>query len=413
MMTDQKSKLGAIMFTDIVGYSGMMEEDEEKTVAVIKEHNRILFPLIEGHQGELIDAIGDGLLVVFDSALSSCKCALDIQKGIDQYNSEEGNAGCFYIRIGIHLGDIRIEDNRLYGTGINIAARIEPLALPGGICISEDIHKQLIGKIHTGVTDMGYKTLKNIKQKVKVLRLHTGSEQKGELSGIKQELIQAREELRSKTEKPDSFENKLESKITGFVENILDKAIVEWNDKPAGRDGNKHVHDNLRGLEGLKKLENLKELENLKHLDIKIGSGHGKGRHKKNKKDNNYIEELAAGIALTIGFGFVYIKFDIWWMLLLALFAGVIPTIKGISGFIKSRGDRKKLQSTNEKNYESKILSVLQELGGKTTVIQLASNLELSLDETQQYLDSFVKKGYLNQEIDPNGVLFYEIPKLL
>ncbi len=110
MIHMKKTKLAAIMFTDIVGYSRMMEADEQRTIAVLEEHNSIVFPLIENFDGEIIDAIGDGLMIIFDSVLSACNRALNIQKAVYSYNSKTEENRRFLLRIGIHLGDIWYEE---------------------------------------------------------------------------------------------------------------------------------------------------------------------------------------------------------------------------------------------------------------------------------------------------------------
>ena len=129
MPSEPKRKLAAIMFTDIVGYTAMMQKDERKTQDLVEQQRELIKPLVVKHNGEVLRYMGDGTLCTFRSAIEAVNSAVEIQKALideDKLN----------LRIGIHIGDIVFEGDDIYGDGVNIASRIEPLSEPGGICIS-------------------------------------------------------------------------------------------------------------------------------------------------------------------------------------------------------------------------------------------------------------------------------------
>ena len=132
-------KLAAIMFTDMVGYSALVERNEAFALALLEEHRRLLRSVFPKHQGSEIKTIGDGFLVEFSSALAAVQCGIEIQEEIAKRNSANPPQGLFQVRIGIHAGDVVRRDDDVIGDGVNIAARIEPLAGAGGICISRQV----------------------------------------------------------------------------------------------------------------------------------------------------------------------------------------------------------------------------------------------------------------------------------
>src|SRR4051794_21079966 len=142
-------RLAAILAADVVGYSSLMERDEDRTLARLKAHRRELVePLIAEHGGRLVKLMGDGALVEFASVVDAVRCAVLIQRGMPEREAEVPEAERIRLRIGINLGDvIREEDGDLYGDGVNIAARLEGIAEPGGICISRTVHDHVHGKV--------------------------------------------------------------------------------------------------------------------------------------------------------------------------------------------------------------------------------------------------------------------------
>ncbi len=158
-------RLAAILAADVVGYSRMMGEDEAGTLARLKGFERnVIEPTVTNHSGRIVKKMGDGYLVEFQSVVSAVECAISWQNGGD---------GTVPFRIGINLGDVIVEDDDLFGEGVNVAARLEALADPGGVCLSEDAWRQAKGKLKAQFEDLGSKQLKNIAEPVRVYRLVT------------------------------------------------------------------------------------------------------------------------------------------------------------------------------------------------------------------------------------------------
>jgi len=162
-------RLAAILAADVVGYSRMMGADEEGTLAAIKAIRReLLHPKVAEHQGRIVKTTGDGALVEFPSAVDAVRFALDAQRGAAERNANVPEDRRIEFRIGINVGDVIFDEDDIYGDGVNIAARIEPLAEPGAICLSDNAYQQIKGKLAIDVTDMGERELKNIAQPVRV-----------------------------------------------------------------------------------------------------------------------------------------------------------------------------------------------------------------------------------------------------
>lgn len=164
-------RLAAIMLTDIVGYSRKMSDNEEETLRLLEKHNGLIFPLIESHAGRVLKTMGDGILAEFQSVVQAVKCSLAIQSALREYNAGVPQARRIEVRIGIHVGDVVVSDGDMFGDGVNIAARIQPLAEPGGVCISSVVHSQIKNMPEFMSISMGKKRLKNIPDAVEVLRI--------------------------------------------------------------------------------------------------------------------------------------------------------------------------------------------------------------------------------------------------
>jgi adenylate cyclase len=165
-------RLAAILAADVVGYSRLMEFNEESSMAVLTRHRREFFdPTVAKHGGRLFKVMGDGFLVEFASVVAATQCALDIQRGMPERNEGVPPDQRIIFRIGVNLGDVMVDGSDLNGEGVNIAARLEALAEPGGICISAKVHAEVRGKLDAGFFDMGEQMLKNIAQSVRVYRL--------------------------------------------------------------------------------------------------------------------------------------------------------------------------------------------------------------------------------------------------
>jgi len=169
-------RLAAILAVDVAGYSRLMGVDEEGTLATLKESRReIIDPKIVEHRGRIVKTTGDGALVEFASAVDAVRCAMEIQRAMAERNAHIPEDRRFEFRIGINVGDIMIDDDDIYGDGVNIAARIEMLASPGAICLSDNAYQQIKGKLTLDVSDMGERQLKNIAQPVRVHSVRDGS----------------------------------------------------------------------------------------------------------------------------------------------------------------------------------------------------------------------------------------------
>src|SRR5437763_6356090 len=162
-------RLAAIMAADVAGFSAAMERDEEGTFARVQELRRtIIEPKIDEHTGRLVKTTGDGFLAEFASPIAALRCALAIQS--------ELASGPLQLRIGLNLGDVIVEDNGdVYGEGVNVAARLEALADPGGILISAKVHSEIEGKVDATFEDRGEQQVKNIARPVRVFQIRPSS----------------------------------------------------------------------------------------------------------------------------------------------------------------------------------------------------------------------------------------------
>ena len=156
-------RLAAVLAADVAGYSRLMGRDEENTLADLKSFRKTLVdPAIAAYRGRIVKTTGDGLLAEFASAVDAARCAVEVQRGMAKQNADVPIDVRIEFRIGIHVGDIIVDENDIFGDGVNIAARLEGIAQPGGICVSDDAHRQIRGKIDIVFDDIGEQTLKNI-----------------------------------------------------------------------------------------------------------------------------------------------------------------------------------------------------------------------------------------------------------
>jgi adenylate cyclase len=172
----QPRRLAAILAADIVGFSRLMGEDEEGTLSRLKAcRGEIVDPKIAEHRGRIVKTTGDGTLVEFASVVDAVRCAVEINAAMAERNADLPKDKRIEFRIGINIGDIIVDDTDIYGDGVNIAARLEGLADPGGICLSQAAADQVRGKLDIVIHDMGERELKNIARPVRVYRLRTGT----------------------------------------------------------------------------------------------------------------------------------------------------------------------------------------------------------------------------------------------
>jgi adenylate cyclase len=165
-------RLAAILAADVAGSCRLIGIDEEGALAQLKALRKTLFdPKIIDHRGRIVKNTGDGALVEFASVVDAVRCADEIQRGMAEQNTDVPQDKRIEYRIGIHVGDIIIEDDDIFGDGVNIAVRLEGIADPGGICISDDAHRQVRGKVESTLEDMGVQTLKNIAEPMRAWRI--------------------------------------------------------------------------------------------------------------------------------------------------------------------------------------------------------------------------------------------------
>src|SRR5882672_11330858 len=164
-------KLTAILSADVKGYSRLMGEDEEATIRTLTAYRAVMTSRIQQQRGRVVDSPGDNLLAEFASVGAAVRCAVEVQQELKTRNAELPTQRKMEFRIGINLGDVVVEGERIYGDGVNIAARLESLAEAGGICISGTVYDQVETKLALTYEYLGEQTVKNIARPVRVLRV--------------------------------------------------------------------------------------------------------------------------------------------------------------------------------------------------------------------------------------------------
>jgi len=169
-------KLAAILSADAVGYSRLMAEDEAATIRTLSSYREQIGVLVREHRGRVVDSPGDNVLAEFPTALEAVRCAVEIQGVLRVRSASIPAERRMDFRIGVHMGDVATEGGRIYGDGVNIAARLEALAEAGGVCISATVHEQVRNKLDAGFTDLGDQTVKNIPDQIRVYRVQPRSQ---------------------------------------------------------------------------------------------------------------------------------------------------------------------------------------------------------------------------------------------
>jgi adenylate cyclase len=182
---DLKRRLTAILSADVKGYSRLMGEDELMTINTLKKYRDIITSLIQNFRGRVVDSPGDNLLAEFSSVVEAVQCAVEIQKQLKSKNDELTESRRMEFRIGINSGDVIKDGERIYGDGVNVTARIESLAYPGGVCISGTVYDQIGKRLPFGYEYMGEQMVKNIEKPVRVYRVLTAPEAAGRVIGEK------------------------------------------------------------------------------------------------------------------------------------------------------------------------------------------------------------------------------------
>ncbi len=161
-------RLAAILAADAVGYSRLMEADEEGTLRLLSAYREIIDGLVADHRGRVFGSAGDSVIAEFASPVEAMRCALEIQQELESRNANLAQDRRMRFRIGVNLGDVVVENENLHGDGVNIAARLEELAEPGGVCVSGTVYDHLAGKLDLTLDDLGEQKLKNIARPVRV-----------------------------------------------------------------------------------------------------------------------------------------------------------------------------------------------------------------------------------------------------
>ena len=169
-------KLSAILSADVKGYSLLMADDEVFTIKTLKEYRGIMATCIEQHSGRVVDNPGDNLLAEFSSAVDAVECAVEVQKKLKKENAKFVEAKQLQFRIGVNIGEVMQDGDRIYGDGVNIAARIEGISDPGGICLSRNAYDHVKDKLDFGFEYLGEHEAKNIKEPVRVYKVLLDSE---------------------------------------------------------------------------------------------------------------------------------------------------------------------------------------------------------------------------------------------
>ena len=169
-----KRKLVAILAADAVGYSRLMAADEEGTAKILAAHRAVIDGIIGFHEGRIVGTAGDSVLAEFPSPVEAVRSAVEIQDALNTRNDSLSETQRLQFRIGINLGDVIMKGDDLLGDGVNVAARLESIAEPGGICISSGIYDQIAGKLNLGFVDIGAQSLKNIDRPIHVYRVDRG-----------------------------------------------------------------------------------------------------------------------------------------------------------------------------------------------------------------------------------------------
>jgi class 3 adenylate cyclase len=170
----QSRKLTAILAADIAGYSALMGRNEARTVADLKGHQVVVLPMVAEFEGRIIDTAGDGIFAEFASVVKAVECALAIQKTMAERNAAVEPERRMHFRIGINFGDVIADESRIFGDGVNVAARIEKMADPGGICVSARVQEEAAGRLNIRFEDLGEHQLRNIRRPQRLFRVLTG-----------------------------------------------------------------------------------------------------------------------------------------------------------------------------------------------------------------------------------------------
>ena len=376
MNNTRNRSLAAIMFTDVVGFSAIMHKDESAALELLDNHNKIVQPIVIKYNGTILKPQADGYLMKFSSAVDAVRCGKDIQKEISIYNKEINENENILLRIGIHLGDVVLTENDIFGDGVNIASRLEPLADPGGICISQTVYDQIKNKVEIQTLDLGPADLKNIDSKINIYKVLLEAQKKVEDDN--EEGAQKED-----TEEPKVSESADESKLKEVIKEKIKKSIkdslgseiptinIKEKDEevtigPSGiKVKEKNGDDVTIDLSGIKVKEKDGSEVNIGLSGIKIKDKTGKNKKLKKKKISNLsnaIFNLISGMAFLVIIIGLFTKLYNFWPE--AVIYSLAITIFGSS-----------LKTLLEHNLKKSIIKLMSGIAFLVIIVGLFTNL--------------------------------------
>ena len=376
MNNTRNRSLAAIMFTDVVGFSAIMHKDESAALELLDNHNKIVQPIVIKYNGTILKPQADGYLMKFSSAVDAVRCGKDIQKEISIYNKEINENENILLRIGIHLGDVVLTENDIFGDGVNIASRLEPLADPGGICISQTVYDQIKNKVEIQTLDLGPADLKNIDSKINIYKVLLEAQEKVEDDN--EEGAQKED-----TEEPKVSESADESKLKEAIKEKIKKSIkdslgseiptinIKEKDEevtigPGGiKVKEKNGADVTIDLSGIKVKEKDGSEVNIGLSGINIKDKTGKNKKLKKKKISNLsnaIFNLISGVAFLVIIIGLFTKLYNFWPE--AVIYSLAITIFGSS-----------LKTLLEHNLKKSIIKLMSGIAFLVIIVGLFTNL--------------------------------------
>ena len=359
MNNTRNRSLAAIMFTDVVGFSAIMHKDESAALELLDNHNKIVQPIVIKYNGTILKPQADGYLMKFSSAVDAVRCGKDIQKEISIYNKEINENENILLRIGIHLGDVVLTENDIFGDGVNIASRLEPLADPGGICISQTVYDQIKNKVEIQTLDLGPADLKNIDSKINIYKVLLEAQKKVEDDN--EEGAQKED-----TEEPKVSESVDESKLKEAIKEKIKKSIKDSLGSEIPTINIKEKDEEVTiGPGGIKVKEKDGSEVNIGLSGINIKDKTGKNKKLKKKKISNLsnaIFNLISGMAFLVIIIGLFTKLYNFWPE--AVIYSLAITIFGSS-----------LKTLLEHNLKKSIIKLMSGIAFLVIIVGLFTNL--------------------------------------
>ena len=359
MNNTRNRSLAAIMFTDVVGFSAIMHKDESAALELLDNHNKIVQPIVIKYNGTILKPQADGYLMKFSSAVDAVRCGKDIQKEISIYNKEINENENILLRIGIHLGDVVLTENDIFGDGVNIASRLEPLADPGGICISQTVYDQIKNKVEIQTLDLGPADLKNIDSKINIYKVLLEAQKKVEDDN--EEGAQKED-----TEEPKVSESVDESKLKEAIKEKIKKSIKDSLGSEIPTINIKEKDEEVTiGPGGIKVKEKDGSEVNIGLSGINIKDKTGKNKKLKKKKISNLsnaIFNLISGVAFLVIIIGLFTKLYNFWPE--AVIYSLAITIFGSS-----------LKTLLEHNLKKSIIKLMSGIAFLVIIVGLFTNL--------------------------------------